>query len=481
MKRTLLLAAFVLPLLAPLSAQEVVSTFYPLSKAPSDGQGQMGMLVMPPAATDEYLLAWERTGATEKKRIYSAVVLDRATKKEVKRGTIPLDTEASYVEDVITMGKDVCIIYRVHDNKEYHVTLYGLRLSLPELEPVGAPIKLGFYDFPNNGNPFLNDYWFNILPSADGSKWGIMLSKRFKGKGGQEFACWMKDAQLAPLWEQVYQVPTEANRLDNRSVHVTDDGEFVVIYAPVRNMGSFESGYWTLSDLSLSSSIGKVDASGSTINPIAVPAGRILALPEMVATADGFLIGGLLHEKDGKGKTPQAATVVYGADLAPRSEMATVALPGTKAEDVRFVHVHHSGSNTWLFIKHEFELITVLGEGTGVKKVANKMPFADIYNRFTLTSATQEPVAALYEPPKNVEGMRSGADVRTGPTFMMEPAILSWNADGKLSVQQAMKGMEGERDILKQTPRIGYLWTEKGILLDHLNSKQSGLTLVEVK
>jgi len=466
---------------APVAAQNITTTFFPLKESPSEGQPQLGKQVMPPMATDQYLVAWERTGPTTKKRLYSAVVLDRSTKKEVYRGTIPLDPEESKVEDVITMGEDVCIIYRVHDNKEYHVTLYALRLSLPNLQPVGESIKLGFYDFPNNGNPFIADYWFTIMPSADGSKWGILLSKRFKDKKEQEFACWMKDAALTPLWEHVYRIPTEAERMEPRSMQVTDAGEVLLVYSPSKNAGNVQTGSWLESDLRWPSSIGKVNASGATQKPIDIGSGNILAMPGMVATKDGFLIGGVVYDRDSKGKVSKVATMTMGADLELRTGPDMVTVTGLEPEKVSSVELSNNGTVTWMFVKSEAQLFCIVGEGASVKKVGGKLPFADVSGTLTLTNAISEPVAVFFDLPKNIQSMRAGEEVRAGGYYLMEPAIIQWSADGKANVKQASKDQDGTRDVLKQTPTIGYLWKQKGIQLDQLTGKDPGLLLVELK
>ncbi len=480
MIRTLLLALLVLPLLSRVAAQNFTTTFFPLKEPPSQGQPQAEKVEMPTMATDRYVVAWEQTGPSEKKRVFSAAVFDRASQKEVHRGTIPLDPTLASVEEVITIGEDVCIIYRVHDDKELHVTLHALRLSVPKLEPVGGVIKLGFYAIPEKGNRSRNDYWITIAPSPDGSKWGILLHKRVKDKDVQEFACWMKDASLEPLWEHVFKIPTEAERVEARSMHVSDEGVVHAMFSH-NKPGNLQTGYWTVSDPRWPPNIGRLDANGVTMKPLDIGAGRTMLFPACVPVEDGLVIGGIVHDKDAKGKDAKIGTIAVGPDLAPRSAMGTLALPGLKPEAVNFLELRANTGTTWMFIHSNEALVTAVGDGTGLKKVGSMIPFADIKGSFELTNSNERPAAVFYDLTKNIEAMRTGDAVRTGVSFLHEPAIITWGTDGKPNVQKAITGHDGVRDILIRVPRSSHMWTGKGILLDRLAGKEAGVILIETK
>jgi hypothetical protein len=475
-RSTILLIAIVLHSAARLGAQEFTTAFYPLSSETRLSSETS----MPTILTDDHVVAWDQKGSTIAKRSFSGIVFDRASKQEVHRGTIPLDPKMTGVEMVLALGKDACIIYRVHDNKEYHVTLYALRIALPGLEPVGDAIKLGFYDFPNNGNPFEYDYWFSIAPSPDKSKWGILLGKRYKDKKEQEFACWMKDGNLAPLWEHVFRIPTEADQVAGTALQVTNAGEAFALFSTNENKGNVQTMMWTESDPRWPLRIGKIDANGLTMKPVSLGQGLELDRTNMLPYNDGFLIGGRVVEEKAKSKTCKVATVLVGRDLEQRSEPVVMPVPGTTSDELMFVRLTTRGSQVWVILKHGNELICLVGDGNSLK-LGGKVPFSDLHSTFTLTAHGNEPVAAFYDLTKNIEAMKTGGSLRTGPSFLMEPAFIHWGIDGKPTVKRAITDRDGVRDVLKNPPRTGWIWVEQGVLLDKLAGKNPGLLLIELK
>ena len=478
MIRTLLLAAFALPISASVLAQEFSTTFIPYGKVPSDGQSQMVKTVLPPMATDEYAVAWEFTGATEKNFLYSALVLDRATNKEVNRGTIPMPHEdcTIIVEEVFAMGKDACIIYRAHHKKDWHVTLYALRLSLPDLKPVGELVKLAYHDLDKNLDP--SYFVFNIEPSPDGSKWGVLMYTHIKKE--LDYTCWMLDGQWAPLWQHNYKLSTEADVMRTRSVHVTDAGELFLTYAAYYKAQN-NAGSWLAPEHRHPSFVGRVDASGSTMKPLDVGNGLRLTAPCLVPVKDGFLVGGVVGDPTAKSKGVQVGTMVIGDDLAVRSGPETVAVPGLKPEQTREVNLYTNGTTTWLFLQSDELLTCLVGEGTSIQKVGGKIPFIDYHSTLTFTRTGSVPAAAIFEQAKNFEAMSTGESPKVGLSYNLQPGIIHWDASGKASVKPAITKQDGYRDISKVTPRIGMQWISEGLLVDQLTGKGQGIVLIELK
>ncbi len=440
----------------------------------------MEKVVRPPLVTKNHVVAWERTGLTKKKLVHSAIVFDRATKAAVHQGTIPLDPSATRVDEVMSIGDDGVIIYRVHDNKAYDVTIWALRLRMPKLEPVGEPVKLGYFDFPHNGNPMVSAYSVELKRSPDGSKLAMLLHMRYAEKKEQTFGCWVMDAELKPIWEQVFSVPAPKGDVLMNDWLVTNGGDAVLALRTLSGKFSLHTHSWWITNEDQASQLVKVSAAGSTIVPVDAGKGLTLHEPCLAQNGEGFLLGGRLQAEKGR-KTMKAGLLPLGMDLKASGALITADLTGFEEGQFTTSWIGVAGNKAWLIAKVDKnnKLVSFISEG-GSLKMGKRVAFADPYGTLRLHLAESGPVGAYYDLPKNINALTAGQDnLRFVGSYLMEPALVRIDGSGAFKISRAVTSHDAERDWLKSLSHIGVDWIVNGMLPVQLYGKQLGVAVVE--
>lgn len=347
---------------------------------------------------------------------------------------LPEEKNIKPVEAFFMAGDKPAYVERTWDAKAGKVGLRAQLLDPVSLEPDGPPVKVG--DIPLESYLHTLSLGIDVMPSPDGSKL-LFCFDRVQSGGMQVAMLWVTDAQLEPVWNGVYKVPTQALGYQ-RELLFDDNG---AAYFEVNAILLETDDVKVRSDGSQ-----KVKVKGNYINKRShtwfrmrdkeysmwdgtLPDGRVVGNMSMALVNDRLVIGGFIEE-DG---VCDWVRVTLDEAFSPTDlHSGHVVRPKTKGLEVLKLVPGENGE-TYLYGHVEYRnTLIVLIDGAGKASWETSIEGPSLWSTGFSKDGT------LYIPQSGAEesvAKLMGAGEWKAPGMKLHPVLISVDRAGKVHAQ----------------------------------------------